>query len=159
MEVYARYYYDVFDLNSIGLRFFTVYGERGRKDMAPYIFTKNIFDEKEITQYGNGETMRDYTYIGDIVDGIFSIIEGKGKPGNIYNLGCGNPIKLKDFIKVVEKVTGKKAKIRVEKVKVGDVPKTYASIEKANKDLGFFPKVKLEEGIRRLLTSLITPKE
>lgn len=150
MEVYAKYYYDVFGLNSIGLRFFTVYGERGRKDMAPYIFTKNIYEGKEIVQYGDGETMRDYTYIGDIVDGIVSIIEGKGKPGNIYNLGYGNPIKLKDFIKVIEKVTGKKAKIRMEEIKIGDVPKTYASIEKANKDLGFFPKIDLKKGINRL---------
>ena len=150
MEVYAKYYHDVFEINTIGLRFFTVYGEMGRRDMAPYIFTRNIYEGKEIIQYGDGETMRDYTYVGDIISGIMSIIEGKGKHGEVYNLGNGNPIKLKDFIKIIEKVVGKKAIVKKEEMKKGDVMKTYASIEKAKLDLNYEPKINIKDGLKIL---------
>ena len=116
MEVYGKYYNDVFDIKTIGLRFFTVYGKRGRPDMAPYIFVKNIAEGREIFQFGDGTSYRDYTYVSDIISGICSIIQGNGRWGEIYNLGNENPINLLDFIGLCEKVTGKKAK---KTIKIG----------------------------------------
>jgi UDP-glucuronate 4-epimerase len=150
MEVYGKYYNDVFDVKTIGLRFFTVYGERGRPDMAPYMFVKKIAEGKEILQFGDGTSYRDYTYVTDIVNGIKSIIEGKGKWGEIYNLGNENPINLLDFIELCEKVTGKKANKKIIENQLGDVPKTYADIKKAKIDLDYSPSVKLEEGLTRM---------
>jgi len=149
MEVYGKYYSDVFNLNVIGLRFFTVYGERGRPDMAPYIFLKNISESKEILQFGNGSTMRDYTYIEDIIQGIVSIINGKGKQGEIYNLGNNKPISLKDFIKIIEKVTNKKSIKVIKEIQQGDVKVTYADLKKSKRDLSYEPKISLEEGLEK----------
>jgi UDP-glucuronate 4-epimerase len=147
MEIYANYYKDVFDMNITGLRFFTVYGPRGRPDMAPYIFLKNIAEEKEIIQYGDGKTMRDYTYIDDIIDGIVSIINEKGEKEKIYNLGNNNPISLNDFISLIEKITNKKAIKNIKEIPLGDVEKTYADLKKSKKDLNYNPKISLEEGL------------
>lgn len=155
MEVYGKYYNDVFNIKTIGLRFFTVYGERGRPDMAPYIFVKNIAENKEILQFGDGTSYRDYTYVTDIVQGINSIIDGKGKWGEIYNLGNENPINLLDFIKLCEKITGKKAIKKIIENQIGDVPKTYANINKAIKDLDYSPNVKLEEGLSKMFLWMV----
>lgn len=150
MEVYGKYYNDVFDIKTIGLRFFTVYGKRGRPDMAPYMFVKNIAEGREIFQFGDGTSYRDYTYISDIISGICSIIQGNGRWGEIYNLGNENPINLLDFIGLCEKVTGKKAKKTIIENQIGDVPRTYADITKAKEDLNFNPVVKLEEGLKKM---------
>lgn len=150
MEVYGKYYNDVFDIKTIGLRFFTVYGKRGRPDMAPYIFVKNIAEGREIFQFGDGTSYRDYTYVSDIISGICSIIQGNGRWGEIYNLGNENPINLLDFIGLCEKVTGKKAKKTIIENQIGDVPRTYADISKAKEDLNFNPLVKLEEGLKKM---------
>lgn len=150
MEVYGKYYNDVFGIKTIGLRFFTVYGERGRPDMAPYMFVKNIAENKEIKQFGNGSSYRDYTYVKDIISGITSIINGNGRWGEIYNLGNGNPINLSDFIRLCEKVTNENAIIRVLENQTGDVPKTFSDITKANKDLNYKPTTTLEEGLTKM---------
>tara|TARA_B110000003_G_scaffold270174_1_gene302245 strand:- start:10705 stop:11661 length:957 start_codon:yes stop_codon:yes gene_type:complete len=150
MEVYGKYYNDVFNIKTIGLRFFTVYGERGRPDMAPYMFVKNIAENTEILQFGDGTSYRDYTYVTDIVQGISSIIYGKGKWGEIYNLGNENPINLLNFIKLCEKITGRKAIKKVIENQIGDVPRTCANINKAIIDLDYSPNVKLEEGLEKM---------
>jgi UDP-glucuronate 4-epimerase len=150
MEVYGKYYNDVFNIKIIGLRFFTVYGERGRPDMAPYMFLKNIAESKEILQFGDGTSYRDYTYIMDIVQGIKAIIDGKGKWGEIYNLGNENPINLLNFIKLCEKITGKKAIKKIIENQQGDVPKTFSCIIKAKKDLNYNPKIRLEDGLKKM---------
>lgn len=150
MEVYGKYYNDVFDIKTIGLRFFTVYGKRGRPDMAPYMFVKNIAEGREIFQFGDGTSYRDYTYVSDIISGICSIIQGNGRWGEIYNLGNENPINLLDFIGLCEKVTGKKAKKTIIENQIGDVPRTYADISKAKEDLNFNPIVNLEEGLKKM---------
>jgi UDP-glucuronate 4-epimerase len=147
MEVYGKYYNDVFNINVVGLRFFTVYGERGRPDMAPYIFLKNISENKEILSYGNGNSSRDYTYVTDIISGIMAIVEGKGKNGEIYNLGNSNPISLNDFISLCEAVVNKKAIVKIVETQLGDVPHTYADISKAINDLGYNPIISLKEGL------------
>ena len=158
MEIYAKYYSDVFDMNIIGLRFFTVFGPRGRPDMAPYKFLKNISEGKEIYQFGEGDTMRDYTYIDDIIKGILSILEGNGKKGEIYNLGNGKPITLKNFISSIEKITGKKSKIIIKNIPMGDVDITYADLEKSFYDLKYSPSVTLEEGLEKTYKWMVEHK-
>jgi UDP-glucuronate 4-epimerase len=147
MEVYGKYYNDTFGIQTIGLRFFTVYGSRGRPDMAPYIFLKNIAEGTAIIQYGDGSSFRDYTYIGDIIAGIISIINGNGVWGEIYNLGNNNSITLENFIKLCEKITGKAAVKNILDIQLGDVPGTYADITKAMTDLNYYPSVSLEQGL------------
>ena len=151
MEIFAKTYYQLYGLKSIGLRFFTVYGPRGRPDMAPYKFMKAIKEGKEFEKYGDGMTSRDYTYISDIVDGIFGVLENKKEKGyEIYNLGNSKPVSLNEFIETCENVLGKKALFKVKEIQLGDVPNTYADISKAREDLGYDPKFKLEEGLRNL---------
>lgn len=151
MEIFAKTYYQLYGLKSIGLRFFTVYGPRGRPDMAPYKFMKAIKEGGVIEKYGDGTSSRDYTYIDDIVEGIYSSLKNKKEKGfEIYNLGNSNPITLNDFIKTCEGVVGKKALIKERKIQLGDVPHTYANTDKAKKDLNYDPKINLKEGLKLL---------
>ena len=156
-EIFAEMYSQLYDIETIGLRFFTVYGPRGRPDMAPYKFITKIMNEELIDKYGDGNSMRDYTYISDIVSGIISCITIKLKnKSEIYNLGNENPISLNEFIETCEKVTGKKAIINYMENQQGDVPVTYADISKAKEELGYSPKVKILEGLSYVYNSLIT---
>jgi len=147
-ELISYTYYNLYKIPIAALRFFTVYGPRGRPDMAPYIFINKIMNDEEIIQYGDGSSERDYTYIDDIVDVVIRSLD-KPLGFQIYNLGRGHPIALKDFIALIEKLLNKKAKIKVMPVQLGDVPRTYASVDKANKLLGFDPKFSTEEGIKK----------
>ena len=151
MEVYGKYYNDVFDMSVIGLRFFTVYGPRGRPDMAPHKFLNSIMNEKIIQKYGDGNSYRDYTYISDIVDGIIGAINNKNNVKcDVYNLGNSNPISLNTFIEICEKITNKKAIIEKLPNQLGDVPYTYADINKAKIDLDYEPKITFESGLKKL---------
>lgn len=132
------------------LRFFTVYGSKGRPDMAPYLFSKQILEGQTITRFGDGSTSRDYTYIDDIVEGIIAAVN-KPFAYEIINLGNNQPVKLNDFIKIVEKITKKKAKIIEKPRHPADVPKTYADITKAQRLLNWHPKIDLETGMRRFI--------
>jgi UDP-glucuronate 4-epimerase len=145
-EMYSKLY----DMNIICLRFFTVYGPRGRPDMAPYIFTKNIVEGKKINVFGDGTSKRDYTFISDIVDGIISAIN-KDLKFEIINLGDSSPITLKDFIGLIEKITGKKAIIEHLPEQKGDMKATYAKIDKAKDLLDYKPKVSIEEGMKKFV--------
>lgn len=145
----------VYRLPILILRFFTVYGPRGRPDMAPYIFTKAIIEEKPIKKFGTGDSQRDYTYVGDIVEGIILSL-GKDLEFEIINLGNSKPVSLNDFITTLEKILKKKAIIKEEKEQPGDVLKTYADIKKAKKLLGWEPKVKLEDGLKNFVNWLTT---
>lgn len=118
--------------------------------MAPYKFAKLISDNKKIEVYGDGSSKRDYTYISDVVDGIILALD-KNLGFEIINLGNSNPIELKSFIKLIEKFVGKKAGIGHLPMQEGDVPLTYADISKAKRLLGYEPKVKIEEGIKRFV--------
>lgn len=150
VEDFCTLYNQLYGLNTIGLRFFTVYGPSGRPDMAPFKFLKNIYEEKEITIYGDGFSMRDYTYIDDIIQGINLSLENKNNDKcEIYNLGNSNPIMLNTFIETCEKVVGKKAIIKYIENQKGDVNITMADITKAKNNLGYEPKIKLEEGIKK----------
>jgi len=149
-ELIAYNYHHLFGINCTGLRFFTVYGPYGRPDMAIYIFTKNILAEKNIDVYNHGKMFRDFTYVGDIVDGIIKALE-KSYPYEIFNLGNSETVELKYLITTIEKNLKKKAKIKLKPIQPGDVEKTFANISKAKKMLGFNPKTKIEEGVKNFI--------
>ena len=150
MEIFANTYNQLYSLPLIGLRFFTVYGPRGRPDMAPYKFLDSILNDKRFKKYGDGSSLRDYTYIDDIVDGIISALDNKNNLScEIFNLGNSKPVSLNSFIECCEEVTGKKAKYDIIENQLGDVPLTYADIEKSRKLLNYSPKVSLREGLNR----------
>jgi UDP-glucuronate 4-epimerase len=156
MEIYARTYFQLYKLSNIGLRFFTVYGPRGRPDMAPYLFLDAIKNNKVFKKFGDGTSSRDYTYIDDIVDGIVSALDNKNNiECEVYNLGNSNPISLNTFIDICEKITNKKAKYIQYEEQLGDVPHTFADINKAKKDLNYEPKVKLYDGLKKFYESLV----
>ena len=149
-ELICYTYHHLHKLPVVCLRFFTVYGPRGRPDMTPYLFTKLISEGKTIERYGDDNVKRDFTYITDIVDGIVASLKIK-KGYEIINLGNNNPVKLSYFISLIEKNIGKKAKIIRKPLPSGDVPITYADIRKASKILGYKPKVRIEEGIKKMV--------
>lgn len=147
-ELLAYTYHRLYDLPITNLRFFTVYGPRGRPDMAPYKFVSRIARGEVIEQYGNGTTSRDYTFIEDIVDGVVRAID-RPYPYQTFNLGKGSGTKLSDFISLVEAYVGKKAIIKVMPAQPGDVPFTNADVSKAKRLLGYSSRVGMEEGIMR----------
>ena len=147
-ELLAYTYHHLYNLNVSGLRFFTVYGPRGRPDMAPFKFMDRISRGVEIQKFGDGTSSRDYTYISDIVDGVLRSID-RSYSYQVFNLGKGNGTSLNEFISIVEKHTDKKAVIRQLPDQPGDVPYTCASIEKAKILLGYEATVSFDEGIRR----------
>lgn len=150
-ELLAHACHHLHGLKCIGLRFFTVYGPAGRPDMAPFLFTQAITNEKPIKQFGNGTSQRDYTYIDDIVEGIVSALNAD-LDFEIINLGNNKPVKLKDFIKVIEELVGKKAQIIQEPMQQGDVPVTYADISKAKELLNYSPETSIEEGMEMFVS-------
>jgi UDP-glucuronate 4-epimerase len=147
-ELLAYTYHHLYQLNTSGLRFFTVYGPRGRPDMAPFKFIDRVSRGVEIQQFGDGSSSRDYTYIDDIVDGVVRAIDRKHKY-EVFNLGKGTGTSLKNFIDLVQEHTGKKAIIKVMPDQPGDVPYTCADVSKAHKLLGYRSKISFEEGIER----------
>jgi UDP-glucuronate 4-epimerase len=147
-ELLAYTYHHLYKLNVTGLRFFTVYGPRGRPDMAPFKFIDRVSRGIEIQQFGDGSSSRDYTYISDIVDGVVRSID-RPHPYQIFNLGKGSGTSLKEFIDLVQKHVGQPAKIKVMPDQPGDVPYTCADVSKASRMLGYNSKVTFEEGIRR----------
>ncbi len=149
-EQICRTYSYLYDMNITCLRFFTVYGPRGRPDMAPLKFTQLIESGRPIEMFGDGNSSRDYTYVDDITDGVVSAVE-KDLRFEIINLGNSRPVKLMDFIKTVERSLGKEAKITRKPMPKADVPVTYADISKARRLLGYDPKTTIEEGIKRLV--------
>lgn len=146
-ELLAYTYHHLYNLNVTGLRFFTVYGPRGRPDMAPFKFIDRISRGEEIQQFGDGTSSRDYTYIDDIVDGVIRSID-RAYPYQIFNLGKGSGTSLRDFIALVEKHTGKSAKIKVLGDQPGDVPFTCADVSKSSHLLGYESTISFEEGIK-----------
>jgi UDP-glucuronate 4-epimerase len=147
-ELLAYTYHHLYQLKITGLRFFTVYGPRGRPDMAPFKFTDRIYRGLEMQQFGDGSSSRDYTYISDIVDGVVRSID-RPYDYQIFNLGKGAGTSLKKFIGLVEKNVGKKAIIQILPDQPGDVPYTCADVAKAKHLLGYSSKVTFEDGIKR----------
>ena len=149
-EMICKFYSETYGVHITCLRFFTVYGPRGRPDMAPYKFTEIIAKGCQIEMYGDGSSRRDYTYVSDVVEGILLSLE-KSPKYEIINLGNGNPVELKRFISTIEELLGKRANIVKKPMPKGDVLATYADISKAKKILGYNPKVSIEEGLKNLI--------
>ena len=153
-ELMAYSYSHLYSLNSIGLRFFTVYGPMGRPDMAYYLFTKAIINGDPINVFNYGELDRDFTYIDDICEGVVKCIN-ENKEGKvmhkIYNIGNNKPVKLLDFIKIIEKNIGLKAKLKMLPMQKGDVLTTYADTTKIYKDYLFKAKTDAEIGIKKFI--------
>jgi UDP-glucuronate 4-epimerase len=145
-ELMAYAYHNLFGLNCVGLRFFTVYGPWGRPDMAYYSFVKSIMEGKTIDVYNFGKMKRDFTYIDDIVDGIIACLE-KTFSYEIFNLGNSHTVKLGYFINCLERILNKKAVINYLPLQKGDLLETYANINNAREQLSFDPKVSIEEGL------------
>ena len=150
-ELIAQAYFNIYQLNSIRLRFFTVYGPWGRPDMAPYIFTDRVSRNETITLFNHGENIRDFTFIDDIVDGIVSSLYFRAGHPEIINLGNSHPEQLGKFVKVIEDNVGRKADITSVNMQKGDVPLTYANTAKARCLLGYKPQVSIEDGIRKFV--------
>ncbi len=167
-ELMAHTYSYLYNLPTTGLRFFTVYGPWGRPDMALFLFTKAILEDKPIDVYNYGKMKRDFTYIDDIVEGVVRVIDNppKGNPSwsgknpdpgsskapyKIYNIGNNNPVELMEFIEAIEKALGKKAKKNMLPIQPGDVPATYADVSDLVEDLGYKPATSVQEGVNNFV--------
>lgn len=152
-ELMAHVYSHLYGLKTTGLRFFTVYGPWGRPDMAPFLFTKAILSETPIKVFNNGDLMRDFTYIEDIVKGIIEVLltDKIQENYNIYNIGNNTPVKLLDFIQAVELACNKKAQLDFYPMQDGDVYQTFADIDDLKAVTGYIPKVKINEGIQEFV--------
>lgn len=167
-ELMAHTYSSLYGLPTTGLRFFTVYGPWGRPDMALFKFTKNIIEGKQIDVFNNGEMMRDFTYVDDIVEAISRLIEKKAIPNpkwsgkrpdpatsyapyKIYNIGNNNPVNLLDFIEAIEEKVGRKAIKNYMPLQAGDVPATYADVEDLYKDIDFRPQTSIKDGVGKFV--------
>lgn len=147
-ELMAHVYSHQYNLNTTGLRFFTVYGPWGRPDMAPFKFMRMIIEGETIQVYNHGNLSRDFSYIDDIVKGVVKVIEGPNRSKReVYNIGNSSPVALMDFIGCIEKSTGKKAKKRMVAMQRGDVYTTFASVSHLNEDYNFAPNTPLQRGI------------
>jgi UDP-glucuronate 4-epimerase len=152
-ELMANAYSETHKVSSIGLRFFTVYGPWGRPDMAPMLFTKAAMNGKIIRVFNNGEQKRDFTYIDDIVEGVYRLIV-KYVPNEkaiIVNIGNGSPVGLLDFISKIEDQTGRILNKTFVEAQLGDVEVTYADTNKLVKLIDYRPKISLNDGLRKFV--------
>ena len=157
-ELLANVYSDMYKLNTIGLRFFTVYGPWGRPDMAIFKFTDAIFRNKPIQIFNNGNHFRDFTFINDIKNGVFLVFDNMlnnsdtladeiNFDNKIYNIGNSNPVNLLDLINLLETIIGKKSIREYQGLQKGDVLKTYADISKIQDKFNYMPLTKIEDGL------------
>jgi UDP-glucuronate 4-epimerase len=146
-EMLGHVYAQLYGIRFLALRFFTVYGPRQRPDLAIHKFAHNILAGEPIPVFGDGSTRRDYTFVEDIVEGIKSALEYDKSIFEIINLGNHNTVSLSEMISIIEDVFDKKAIINRLPMQPGDVPQTYADIEKAKRLLGYQPKTSFKEGI------------
>jgi UDP-glucuronate 4-epimerase len=168
-ELMAHTYSHLFGLACTGLRFFTVYGPWGRPDMALFLFTRAILEKEPIKVFNHGRMQRDFTYIDDIIEGVVKVMDKLPEPNTrwngddpdpgtsyvkykIYNIGNNNPVELMEFIAVIEKVLGQKAKKEFLDLQPGDVIATYADIDDLIKEVDFKPGTPIDAGIRRFIT-------
>ncbi len=163
-EMMAHTYSHLFRLPTTGLRFFTVYGPWGRPDMALFLFTKNILEGKPINVFNHGKHRRDFTYVGDIVEGVYRTAMRPAQvnpdwdpmnpdpatsnaPFRVYNIGNNATVELLDYIRVLEEKLGKKAELNLLPLQLGDVPDTFANVDDLVRDTGFKPATSVETGV------------
>lgn len=155
-EIMAYSYARLYGIPTTGLRFFTVYGPWGRPDMAPMLFADAIVKGHPVKLYNNGEMIRDFTYIDDVVDGIVQVLQkkpvGSGNvPFRVYNLGCSKPVNLLDFLAQLEESLGRKALREYMPMQQGDVYQTHADMSRFEEEIGFRPSVSMKEGVKRFV--------
>ncbi len=164
-ELMAYTYSHLYGIPSTGLRFFTVYGPWGRPDMAYFLFTKSILEEKPVRVFNRGDLLRDFTYIDDIVEGVVKVMDNPpspemtmpdgtretAPPHKLYNIGNSDPVRLLDFIETIETELGKKAIKEFHEMQPGDVYKTYADVSGLQKDFGYYPNTPLKKGIKKFV--------
>jgi UDP-glucuronate 4-epimerase len=164
-ELMAHTYSHLYDLPTTGLRFFTVYGPWGRPDMALFKFTRAVFEGKPLDVYNHGDMSRDFTYIDDIVEGVVRVLDVVPKPRGtdevttdtrtapyaLFNIGHGSPVSLMDFIRAIEKATGREAICDFKPMQAGDVPRTWADTEALFAATGYRPEVTVEDGVQRFV--------
>lgn len=155
-ELMAHTYSHLYGINTVGLRFFTVYGPWGRPDMAPMLFADAILDGRAIKVFNHGKMSRDFTYIDDIVDGVVKVIDMQIKntsstPYKLYNIGNNSPIELMEFIETLERAIDKEAEKEFLPMQDGDVESTYADVGGLMDDLGYKPDTKLNRGIEEFV--------
>ena len=167
-ELMAHAYSYLYELPVTGLRFFTVYGPWGRPDMALFLFTKAILEDRPIDVYNYGKMKRDFTYVDDIVEGVTRVLDQtpapdpdwhgsapdpatSSAPYRLYNIGNNNPVELEQYIEAIEKALNKKAKKNYLPLQLGDVPATYADIALLESAVGFRPSTGIEEGVARFI--------
>ena len=141
-------YYKAYDVPTVSLRYFTVYGPRQRPDMGFHRFISKILMGKEIEVYGAGDQTRDFTFVGDVVEASIKAMF-QGRYGEVYNVGGGNRIGLKQAINYIEEISGNNAKLKYADSQKGDAMHTYADITKAKRDLGYSPTIDIYEGLKR----------
>ncbi|WP_291318562.1 NAD-dependent epimerase/dehydratase family protein, partial [Desulfonatronospira sp.] len=167
-ELMSHTYAHLYGLPCTGLRFFTVYGPWGRPDMALFLFTRAMLEDKPIDVFNHGRMQRDFTYIDDIVEGVVRVLDhppagnpdwdpkdpdpaSSSAPYRLYNIGNNNPVQLMDFIQALENALGKKARKNLLPLQPGDVPSTYADVDDLVRDLDYKPETSVKEGIERFV--------
>lgn len=150
-ELLCHTYSHLYDIRTVCLRFFTVYGARQRPDLAIHKFSKMILEEKPIPLFGDGSTRRDYTYVDDIIQGVCAAMDYQETMHEVFNLGESQTIELSKLIELLEENIGKKAIIERKPMQPGDVPITYADISKSRELLNYNPATKIEQGIRKFV--------
>jgi UDP-glucuronate 4-epimerase len=148
-ELLGHVYSHLYGIRFIGLRFFTVYGPRQRPDLAIHKFGRMLLEGREIPMFGDGSTRRDYTFVGDIVQGIIGAMHYSGSPYEVVNLGNNQTVSLSEMIRTLEEVFGAEARIRRLPEQPGDVPQTYADVSKAAALFGYQPRTPFREGVER----------
>ena len=153
-ELMAYSYSHLYNIETIGLRFFTVYGPWGRPDMAMFLFTEAIINNKPINIFNNGDLARDFTFIDDIIDGVCATIYNnlpENENYKLYNIGKGSPIKLLDFVSTIEHELGNQAEKRMMAMQSGDVKQTWADTENLQKDFNYTPNTTIEIGVAKFI--------
>jgi len=152
-ELMAYTYSHLFDIQTIGLRFFTVYGPWGRPDMAMFLFTDAILNNKPIKVFNEGNLSRDFTYIDDIIQGVLLLLENETikEKYQLYNIGNSKPVKLLDFIEEIEKATNLKAIKEMMPMQPGDVNATWANVDDLKEKFGYAPKVSISQGVKKFV--------
>ncbi len=153
-EIYCQTYSEIYNIPTVALRFFTVYGPRQRPEMAIHLFTRLIIEGKAIPVFGDGSTARDYTYIDDIIDGVYRAMLFDKTRFEIFNLGNSKTVKLSELIVFIEQATGKKAIVDRRPMQIGDVEITYAGICKAKSIINYSPQTSIVEGLTLFLDYL-----
>jgi UDP-glucuronate 4-epimerase len=156
-ELMSHTYSHLYELPTTGLRFFTVYGPWGRPDMAMFKFTRAILEGEPIQVYNHGDMYRDFTYIDDIVEGVVRVLDvvparaEAGAPYVLYNIGHGSPVQLMEFVRAIERATGREAQCDFQPMQPGDVPRTWADTEALFAATGYQPCIGVDEGVRRFV--------